>query len=190
MPETPGPIEPRFGVYSEYEKRLFRDRLGDLKRAYRVFHATKLKDTTKEWKFELNESLLITICFMYLNDLKEFKVFHHVETGTDHLKRCAYLSRWISNIRPIMFDKSYKLINPDLLYLNEEYALFVFFLYLGIDEASIDLPVVQGITRDLQYIFKFRDPQRELLVALARAAEFAITAELARKSLQTSQTAH
>jgi hypothetical protein len=191
MPELPGPYEPRYGVYSPYEKRLLHDRLRDLKRAFQVFQSEKLKDTTKEWPFQLNEALLITTCFLYLNDLKEFKVFHDVDTGTDHLKRSAYLSRWISNMRPIQFEKSYKsaITNTDLMNLNEEYALYVFFLYLGITEESIDLPVVEGLTRDLRFIFKFRDPQRELLVALARATEFAIKAELANRASQTPRPA-
>jgi hypothetical protein len=185
---SPGPFEPRYGEYSPYEKQLFIARLNDLKRAYRVFRDTKLKDTGKEWPFWINESILITVCFLYLNDLKEFKVFHDVDTGTDHLKRCAYISRWISNMRPIEFDKSYKINNPNLLNLNEEYAIFIFFLYLGINMNSIELPILEAISRDLKYIFKFRDPQRELLVSLARAIEAAVKAELENRSSRTAGT--
>ena len=69
--EEPGKIVPRFGEYSPYEMRLFRRRLNDLKRAYKEFSAAKRKDTTKAWPFYMNQSSLITVVFLYLNDLKE-----------------------------------------------------------------------------------------------------------------------
>lgn len=172
--EEPGDAVPRFGEYSDYEMRIFRRRLNDLKRVYRAFSEAKRKDTSKEWPFCLNQSSLITVVLLYLNDLKEFKTFHDPKKGVNNLKRAAYLSRWISNMRPIEYEQNYKLQNSELAMLNEEYAIYVFFLYLGVGPRTIGSKPVAAISEELKYIFKFRDPQRELLVALARATDLAI----------------
>jgi hypothetical protein len=172
--DEPGEIVPRFGDYSPYEMRLFKRRLNDLKRAYKEFSAAKRKDRTKEWPFYLNQSNLITVVFLYLNDLKEFKTFHDPKKGINNLKRAAYLSRWISNIRPIQHVNNYDLNNPELALLNEEYAIKVFLLYLGVGSRTIRSEIVAAVAEELKYIFRFRDPQRELLVSLARATQIAL----------------
>lgn len=179
--EIPGEILHRYGEYSPYEMRLFHRRLNDLKTAYQAFKLAKLKDTSKEWPFFMNQSLLITVVYLFLNDLKEFKLLHDAEGGTDNLKRGAYLSRLISNVKPIQFERNYKVQNPDLLTLNEEFAIFVFFLYLRVDESKMDLPVIRTVARDLKFIFTFRDAQRELLVTLARAVVLAVTSSTQNK---------
>lgn len=188
MPElrSPGSIEPRYGEYSSYERQLLSERLQDLKNAYKAFKTAKLKDESKDWRFHLNQSILITVCLLYLNDLKEFKIFHDAEIGTDHYKRAAYLSRWISNMRPIQFNPNYDIENIELLNLNEEFATFVFLLFIGTDPSSVDSPIIDAVSRDLRFIFKFRDPQRELLVALARAIEFAVMGERTNMPPRTS----
>jgi hypothetical protein len=178
------PYDPRRGHYTAWEEQMLNERLIDLKRVYKFFKQEKIKKKTQIWPFFLNDSKLIKIGMSFINDIKEFKLVHDADGGTDNLKRAAYLSRWIAKLRPIEFGRSSQyqlestLENRELAFLNEEFAIYIFLLYLSeFDFDTLDLPVVETVSKQLKYVFSHGDPQRELLVALASVTQIAITAQ-------------
>lgn len=68
--------------------------------------------------------------------------------------------------------------HPGLAFLNEEFAIFMFFLYLrNFDkDRTFESPFTQSLAMHLKYIFSQREPQREMLAALAYATEHALKA--------------
>lgn len=165
-----GHVVPEYGKFSKEEIDLIKERTKDLRSAYRKFK-TGLCNDAPNLEFSANQNLLILVAMLYVNDLKEYKLFHKARRGTDNLKRAAYISRWISNVRPIETDGCKGKIREEHAYLNEQFAIYVFFSYLHLKEHHIEHPAIALLTQDLKYIFRFRDPQRELLVAVARMTE-------------------
>lgn len=171
----PGKYDGRYGRYHRDEIRIIYDRLDDLIEIYKRLKKKKAELWGRDCGFYMNEALLVKVCLLYLNDLKEFKVFHDVDVGTDHYKRAAYLSRLISNVRPIHI-RHHVDTDAERLCINEEFAILTFLSYLGIDYEKAQGDSVKTAVEDLMYIFRFRDPQKELLVSLARALEHATSA--------------
>ena len=172
----------RPGYYADWELELANRRLEELRITYESFMREKALDTTKEWPFVINDTKLQGICRLFINDIKKFKRTHNSHHGTDNLKRAAYLSRWIAKIRPIEFDTAfdpdrtqddYK--NPELVFLNEQFAIRIFFIHLfPYDARTISSAAFLPIAKQLKYIFCQREISRDLLVALACATEIAI----------------
>lgn len=110
MAKSPGQNDDREydhrpGHYRKFEQDMLNARLADIKFAYQQYKAKKVADQTKKWPFFLNISIVETICFLFVNDIKQFKLVHDAEGGTDNIKRAAYISRWIAKMRPIQFDR-------------------------------------------------------------------------------------
>jgi hypothetical protein len=174
------------GDFNKEEIGWFCQRLDDLKKAYLDFKSAKVHmHPEHEWPFRLNDTKAETVCAFFINDIKKFKRTHG-STGTDNLKRSAYLARWIAKIRPIEFDygwdnglpsprtqKDFK--NPGLDFLNEEFAIRIFFSYLNpCSVETLRSPVCREVARQLKYIFCQREIPRELLVTVAYATQAAL----------------
>jgi hypothetical protein len=183
------PFDRRPGHYTSWEERQLNDRLSDLKIAYRAYK-TKLEEAANEnLPCVANPTTLTTICYLYVNDVKEFKLLHDAQGGIDHRKRAAYLARLIAKLRPIELDRRLTDGLPEgtrtsrrLAYVNENFAIFVFLRFLGISLRGMDSPVLPEILRQLRYVFTHREAQRELLVALASATEFAVKGRAAKRA--------
>jgi hypothetical protein len=163
---------PQYGEYSDYEKKIFADRVRDLLSAYKEFKTAKLSKNPNQ-AFMINQNLVEQICLLYINDLKEFKTFHKIDGGTDTFKRAAYLSRWISNLRPI-YTLPHQNQDVESNIINEEYASFIFVNYLRTNPDAFKSDFGKVLKKDLIYIFKFKDPQKEILTTLARATQKAL----------------
>ncbi len=170
----------RPGHYTKFELEMMNDRRVDLQRAYLSFKKAKLQDAGDDWNFFLNDEKLLIICGMFINDIKEFKLLNIASGGTDNVKRAAYLARWIAKLRPIQFDRTTSTKSPlelndqQMTFLNEEFAIFIFFLYLeGFRQEWFETKTAGQITAQLRNAFWKREFDRELLVTLALATQAA-----------------
>jgi hypothetical protein len=173
------PWDRRPGHYTSFEFQVMNDRLVDLKQAYRDFKEAKLADA-REWHFFLNDEQLLLICGMFINDLKQFKLLNAASGGADNLRRAAYLSRLVAKLRPIQFDRTTTLASPlelndsKMIFLNEEFAAYIFFLYLdGFRDEWLETKTASQIVAQLQNAFWKGEVDRELLVTLALATQTA-----------------
>lgn len=157
------------GEYSPHELEIFNQRLNDLKAAYRSFKESKIKSNPR-LDFKMNQSLLVTVCLLYISDLRTHsrKRDGSSRPYTDRVRRAAHISRIISKFRPIVFEGAFDSVDTEVMMVNEEFAVFVFFLYLGITPDNLPSQLVKDLARDLKYVFAFSDPQVDLLVTLAR----------------------
>jgi len=178
-----------YGKYTDDEKQTIRERFRDILTHYETFKRDLIPHLDGKG-FYLNQTVLFTICCLYMNDLKEVKILHGTEKGGDNHKRAAYLARLNSNFRPIISDevemdeqkKSYRIV----LLVNEMFALTVFEMLLGVPRCLLDDPDYDKVQRDLIFIFCFRDPQKELLVATARLVGMLVKAKGASDAVSAS----
>jgi hypothetical protein len=175
-----GPWDRRPGHYTPFEIQLMNDRFSDLKQAYLDFRDARLRDKTRKWHFFLNDETLVIICGLFINDIKEFKLLHSANIGTDNLKRSAYLARLITKLRPIEFDRKstdespLEVNNPKMTFLNEDFAIYVFFLYLqGFRDEWFETKTASQIVAHLRNALRRRDADRDLLVTLAYTTQIA-----------------
>lgn len=182
------PWDRRPGFYSAFERQMLIDRINDLKHAYRQFKAAKELEQGSNFYFFLNDEVAVIICGSFINDIKEFKLLHIPELGTDSAKRSAYIARWIAKLRPIQFDRKRapyspgEANNPELAFVNEDFATFVFYLFLkGFQPGWLGSPIVEELNPHLRHLFRKRDPDRDALVALASVAQAALSQPAAQQ---------
>jgi hypothetical protein len=178
-----GAWDRRPGHYTPFEIEMWNDRIRDVKNGIRDFKEAKTGQKGDSWHFFLNDEKVVKIGGLFINDIKEFKLLNIANIGTDNLKRAGYISRWIAKIRPIEFDRKFakkspmQLDNPQTAFLNEEFAAYVFFLYLdGFNSDWFQTSIAASIIAQLRYIFIKRNPERELMVALAYTTQVALCA--------------
>jgi hypothetical protein len=161
------PFDVRPGHYTKFEQQILNDRLQDIKTAYRSFKAAKL-DQHQDVSFELNTSIIITVCGLFMNDVKIFKLAN-LSAGTDNTFRAASIARWIAKLRPIQWEQRGEFSHsPETMFVNEDFATFIFFLYLEyFNVETFSAEGMQRLVLYLRHLFVHSDPNLEAMRTIA-----------------------
>lgn len=173
MGTMPGTYHKRYGEYSQDELSTYEERFQNLIESYEKFKRYKAEKLGENCGFRLNLSITDRVILLYLNDLKEFKTFHNANTGTDHYKRAAYIARNIAQEKPIEFISG----EDALVTINADFAMWVYLAYLRINPklAGDSDERFYKVMKNIDYVFRRKDPQKELLAGLSIAMEAAFT---------------
>jgi hypothetical protein len=165
MPERN--FSPKFGEWSDDERRLINERFRDLLLVYQ-----QIVKVLPVPGYRMSYTGLVLVCGYYANDLKELKAFHGVNDGRDDTKCAAYLARLIARFRPIQIDEIRREIPADYQYflirINEIFAIRAFEYFLKVPNSVMVTNEYDEFKKEMLFIFRFRDPDKDMMVAQAR----------------------
>lgn len=166
--------EPQWGYYSQYERRIIRNRFLNIRDTFNLF-SSQLPDEMSAG-IKLNKTRLYLVCGYYVNDLKEVRTFHQSK-GVGPVRRAAFLARQIARVSPVETEDVF----PDImrnsghpgrgLFLaqaNARFAIKIFADFLGLSQDFVSTELFAELERDLIFLFQFRDTPKEALVATAK----------------------
>ncbi|MCP4081408.1 MAG: hypothetical protein GY743_14275 [Planctomycetaceae bacterium] len=113
--------------------------------------------------FHLNSALLVTAVNLLIDDINRHKTLH--DRSVSKVRIASYVAYWIQKIKPIQIDKnSSEFVSTDF-FVNEMFAVFIFFSILEINEKSI----LETFYFELIYHFRFRAVDAEGIYMIGTA---------------------
>jgi hypothetical protein len=119
----------------------------------------------------LNKSLLYIAVKSYFSDIYRFKLYSNSKLANTE-KKCAYLIKWISKIKPIQIYPHVELkdISTEIIYVNSEFALYIgmifFYLKKGINIFKF---ISKEFYKELLYTCFYRDINPKMLSTIMHA---------------------
>lgn len=119
--------------------------------------------------FRLNKAVLTNVTYSYFYDVERLKHFHDIQRVNGY-KQASYMIKWLSKLKPIMFDDSevpQESIRDIYLCINEVYAMKT-----GLAMAQISVSKVSSEAMEkMLYTLRLRNIDEHMLVMLLEALD-------------------
>lgn len=131
------------------------------------------------WRLNYDPLVMIDVVKSFMDDIWRYKAYH-LEPGkrSDCVKRSAYMTKWITRLRPIYFRRNYEKIKIDFdkhdrsLVMNEGFAIYVSLATIA-SELKKDTILLEGefladLTYDLHYRYMTGDALMHVYATIKR----------------------
>ena len=117
-----------------------------------IFHGLQDQfDSESQFKhLSINRTILFNVVKSYFYDVDRHKHFHGSHL-VDETKQGAYTIKWIAKLRPIQFDHPESSVSPDVLFVNEIFAVRSGLASLSLSPDILPDSLYYGMLYSLRY---------------------------------------